>query len=56
MQGRQQQIVAHKMKGMAYPIQLNVRNTIHNLHQTSVRSLAKPKHERRSIMDYVNVM
>jgi hypothetical protein len=31
IQGKQQQIVAHKMKGIAYPIQLKVRNTIHNL-------------------------
>lgn len=31
IQGRQQQIVAHKMNGIAYPIQLNVRNTKHNL-------------------------
>lgn len=31
MQGKQQQIVAHSMNGMAYPIQLKVRNTIHNL-------------------------
>jgi hypothetical protein len=31
IQGKQQQIVAHRMKGIAYPIQLNVRNTIHNL-------------------------
>jgi hypothetical protein len=33
MHGKQQQIVAHKMKGMAYPMQLNVRNTIHNLYK-----------------------
>lgn len=31
MQGRQQHIVAHRINGMAYPIQLKVRNTIHNL-------------------------
>ena len=31
IQGKQQQIVAHRIKGIAYPIQLNVRNTIHNL-------------------------
>ncbi|BAS81285.1 Os02g0787533 [Oryza sativa Japonica Group] len=31
MQGRQQHIIAQRMKGMAYPIQLKVRNTIHNL-------------------------
>jgi len=29
--GKQQHIIAHKINGMAYPIQLNVRNTIHNL-------------------------
>lgn len=31
IQGRQQQIVAQRMKGIAYPIQLMARNTIHNL-------------------------
>jgi hypothetical protein len=31
MQGRQQHIIAQRMKGMAYPMQLKVRNTIHNL-------------------------
>ena len=31
MQGRQQHIIAQRMNGMAYPMQLKVRNTIHNL-------------------------
>lgn len=31
IQGRQQQIVAHRIKGIAYPMQLKVRNTMHNL-------------------------
>lgn len=31
MQGKQQQIVAHSMNGMAYPMQLKVRKTIHSL-------------------------
>jgi hypothetical protein len=31
MQGRQQHIIAQRMKGIAYPIQLKVRNTMHNL-------------------------
>jgi hypothetical protein len=30
MQGKQQQIIEHRIKGIAYPMQLNVRNTIHN--------------------------
>lgn len=34
MQGRQQQIVAHSMNGMAYPMQLKVRNTMDNLQET----------------------
>lgn len=34
MQGKQQQIVAHSMNGMAYPMQLKVRNTMHNLYGT----------------------
>jgi hypothetical protein len=33
MQGRQQHIIAQRMKGMAYPIQLKVRNTMHNLYK-----------------------
>jgi hypothetical protein len=33
MQGKQQHIVAHKMNGIAYPIQLNVRKTMHNLYK-----------------------
>ena len=31
MQGRQQHIIAQRMNGMAYPMQLKVRNTMHNL-------------------------
>lgn len=31
IQGRQQHIIAHKMKGIAYPMQLMVRKAIHNL-------------------------
>jgi hypothetical protein len=31
MQGRQQHIVAQSINGITYPIQLKVRNTIHNL-------------------------
>lgn len=30
-QGKQQQMVAHSMNGIAYPMQLKVRNAIHNL-------------------------
>jgi hypothetical protein len=33
IQGRQQQIVAHRINGIAYPIQLKMRNTIHNLYK-----------------------
>jgi hypothetical protein len=33
MHGKQQQIVAHKMNGIAYPMQLKVRNTMHNLYK-----------------------
>jgi hypothetical protein len=29
MQGRQQNIIAQRMYGMAYPMQLKVRNTMH---------------------------
>jgi hypothetical protein len=36
MQGRQQHIIAQRMKGMAYPMQLKVRNTIHNLAGSNV--------------------
>lgn len=31
MHGRQQQITPHRMNGIAYPMQLKVKNTIHNL-------------------------
>lgn len=37
IQGRQQQIVAHKMKGIAYPIQLKIRNTTHNLQSEKIQ-------------------
>lgn len=37
IQGRQQQIVAHKMKGIAYPIQLKIRNTTHNLQREKMQ-------------------
>jgi hypothetical protein len=41
MQGRQQHIIAQRMKGMAYPIQLKVRNTMHNLVGNKVSSRIK---------------
>jgi hypothetical protein len=33
MHGKQQQMVAHNMKGIAYPMQLKVSNAIHNLYK-----------------------
>jgi hypothetical protein len=41
MQGRQQHIIAQRMKGMAYPMQLKVRNTIHNLAGSNVSKKKK---------------
>jgi len=35
IQGRQQNTVAQRRNGSAYPIQLKVRKTIHNLHKES---------------------
>lgn len=37
MHGRQQHIMAHRMNGIAYPMQLKVRKAIHNLEERKMK-------------------
>jgi hypothetical protein len=56
MQGRQQHIIAQRMKGMAYPMQLKVRNTIHNLGGSNVSKKKRGQyliHRRKKIELYL---
>jgi hypothetical protein len=55
MQGRQQHIIAQRMKGMAYPMQLKVRNTIHNLGGSNVSKKKRGQyliHRRKKKLSY----